>query len=250
MKISVITAVYCAENTVSQAIASVAAQSYRDLEHIIVEGCSPDGSLAAIRKAEHARMVVISEPDRSIYDALNKGIGRASGDIVGCMHADDFFAHEGVLEKVAAAFADPAVEAVYGDLDYVSKDATSSVVRHWRAGPFERRNLARGWMPPHPTLYLRRHVFERYQAYDPRFRIAGDYEFVLRYFSQTRCQPVYIPEVLVKMRVGGVSNRNIIRLLQKAREDYRAMRRHRVGGAAALAMKTVSKLPQFFLKPR
>jgi glycosyltransferase len=248
MKFSIITAVYRAEKTVSQAIESVAVQSYRNLEHIVVEGCSPDGSLAAIRKASHARMVVISEPDRGIYDALNKGIERASGDIVGCMHADDSFTHERVLERIAAAFADPAIEAVYGDLDYVSKDDTSSVIRHWQAGPFERRKLTLGWMPPHPTLYVRRHVFERYGAYDVGFRVAADYEFVLRYFSQTLCQPGYIPEVLVKMRVGGESNRNLAKVLLKMREDYRALRRYRVGGLITLAAKTATKLPQFVLR--
>lgn len=250
MKISIVTAVFKAENTVGQAIDSVAGQTHRDIEHVIVEGNSPDGSLDAVKRAQHDRMVISSEPDDGIYDALNKGIIRASGDVVGLVHSDDYLAHEGVLEKIADAFADPRVEAVYGDLDYVSKADTSHVIRHWNSGAYTRARLARGWMPPHPTLYLRREVFDRIGLYDTSFRIAADYDFVLRYFSQAQHPPVYIPDVLVKMRVGGESNRNLSKVLRKMREDYRALSRNHVGGARTLAAKNLSKLPQFVRKAR
>lgn len=248
MKISVITAVYNSAATVGEAIASVAAQTYPDVEHIIVEAKSEDGSVAAIERAAHDRMRLVSETDKGIYDALNKGIRHATGDVIGFMHSDDYLSHEGVLAVIAHAFADPEVEAVFSDLDYVSKADTSRVIRHWSTGPFHPRRLKRGWMPAHPTLYVRRDVYERYGVYDIGFRIAADYDFILRYFSQTSSKPVYIPEVLYKMRVGGVSNRNLAKIRQKMGEDYRAIRRNRIGGVITLAWKNWSKLGQFLVR--
>jgi glycosyltransferase len=190
-------------------------------------------------------MALISEPDDGIYDALNKGIARASGDIIGFLHSDDFFAHEGVLAQIADAFADPSVEAVFSDLDYVSQADTSRVIRHWSTGPFRPERLKRGWMPAHPTLYVRSAVYERLGAYDTRLRIAADYDFILRYFSQLEADTVYIPEVLYKMRVGGESNRSLTKIKTKMTEDYQALRRNKVGGVTALAWKNLSKLGQF-----
>jgi len=250
LKISVITAVYKSEATVGEAIASVAAQTHADLEHVIVEGKSPDGSLAAIERVAHDRMRLISECDDGIYDALNKGIAAATGDVVGFIHSDDFFAHDGALARIAAAFEDPAVEAVFSDLDYVAQADTSRVIRHWSTGPFHPRRLKYGWMPAHPTLYLRRTVYERLGGYDTSFGIAADYDFILRYFAQIDAEAVYIPEVLYKMRLGGVSNRNLAKIRQKMREDYSAIRRNKVGGLGTLVMKNTSKLGQFVTRTK
>ncbi|MBD0413481.1 glycosyltransferase family 2 protein [Oryzicola mucosus] len=248
MKISLITAVFNSETTVGEAIASVAAQTYLNFDHIVVEGKSKDGSLAAIQQVQHDRMRLISESDRGVYDALNKGIQHAEGDVIGFIHSDDFLAHPGVLERIAEAFEDPAVEAVFSDLDYVAQSDTSRVIRHWSTGPFRPGRLRRGWMPAHPTLYVRRHVYERYGAFDIGFGIAADYDFILRYFSRTTGKSIYIPEVLYKMRVGGISNRNFAKVRQKMAEDYRAIRRNRVGGLSTLALKNLSKVGQFLVR--
>lgn len=248
MKISIITAVYKSAETVGQAIASVAVQSHRDIEHLIIEGSSGDDTLAAVEAVAHDRMVVTSEPDKGIYDALNKGIRQATGDIVGLVHADDYLAHKDVLADIAAAFDDPQVEAVYGDLDYISKVDPVRVIRHWTSGSYYPKRLVQGWMPPHPTLYLRRSVFDRIGVYDTRYQIAADYEFVLRYFSETRAQPVYLPQVLVKMRIGGESNRSLGRVIRKSREDYAALRQNQAGGIGTLLRKNASKLGQFRVK--
>ena len=248
MKISVVTAVFRAAETVGQALTSVTDQTHRDIEHIVIEGASGDGTLAAIHRVAHDRMTIISEPDTGIYDALNKGIARATGAVVGLVHADDYLAHPEVLSAVAAAFDDPAVEAVYGDLDYVAQAGTARVIRHWSSGAFDRANLARGWMPPHPTLFLRRSVLDRIGLYDTRYRIAADYDLVLRYFSTTSAMPVYLPQVLVKMRVGGESNRSLNRLFRKSREDYDALRRNNIGGLRTLLWKNASKIGQFRLR--
>lgn len=164
------------------------------------------------------------------------------------MHADDYLAHKDVLADIAVAFDDPQVEAVYGDLDYVFKTDTSRVIRHWLSGSYHADRLVQGWMPPHPTLYLRRSVFDRIGVYDTRYRIAADYDFVLRYFSETQAQPVYLPQVLVKMRVGGESNRSLGRVIRKSREDYAALRQNQVGGIGTLLRKNASKLGQFRVK--
>jgi len=250
LKFSIITAVWNSEATVGEAIASVAGQTYPNLEHLVIEGKSDDGSLAAIERAAHDRMRVISEPDKGIYDALNKGIRNATGDVIGFLHSDDFLSHDGVLARIAAAFKDLAVEAVFSDLVYVSQADTSRVIRHWSTGPFHPRRLKYGWMPTHPTLYLRREIYERFGSYDHNLGISADYHFILRYFSQTTGKSVYIPEVLYEMRVGGVSNRNWPKLRQKMVEDMLAIRRNRVGGLHTLALKNLSKGGQFLVRPQ
>lgn len=245
MKISVITAVYNSAATVSGAIASVTSQTYSDVEHVIVEGLSSDGSLAAIKATRHDRMVLISEADKGIYDALNKGIRAASGDVVGFVHADDFLAHPNALARVAEAFANPEVNGVHADLDYVSQSDATKVIRAWRTGTYSSQRLRRGWMPAHPTLYLRKSVYGALGGYDTALKIAADYDFILRYFSSGTARTVHIPEVLYKMRLGGVSNRNLAKVMQKMKEDYRAISRNHVGGLGTLAIKNLSKLGQF-----
>mgnify|MGYP003111196238 CR=1 FL=1 len=245
MQISIVTAVYNRVDTIADALRSVGAQSYRNVEHIIQDGVSSDGTLDIIRQFGASSSQLVSEPDGGIYDAINKGISRASGDIIGLMHSDDFFAYDEVLERVAELFQDPAVDGVYGDLDYVSASNTDKILRRWRSGPYHADLLRRGWMPPHPTLYLRREVFDRWGLYDTSMRIAADYEAMLRYLVKGDIRLAYIPKVLVKMRVGGESNRSLSRILQKSREDYTALRRHGVGGIDTLLAKNFSKLEQF-----
>lgn len=245
LKISVVTAVYNRADTLSQAIRSVQSQAWRPLEHVIQDGGSIDGTLDVIETCRDATTSVLSENDEGLYDAINRGIARASGDVIGLMHSDDFFAHDRVLEKVASAFSDPTVDGVYGDLDYVSASNTNRIIRHWSAGEYRPDALQRGWMPPHPTLYLRRKVFETWGLYDTSFQIAADYDAMLRFLAKGRIRLVYVPEVLVKMRVGGVSNRSLGRILQKSREDYRALHRNGVGGAGTLARKNFRKITQF-----
>lgn len=168
--------------------------------------------------------------------------------MVGFIRSDDFLAYDGVLTLIASAFEDTAVEAVFSDLVYVSQADTSRVIRHWSTGAFHPRRLKYGWMPAHPTLYLRREVYERFGTYDKNMHIAADYDFILRYFSQATGKSVDIPEVLYNMRVGGVSNRNWAKIRQKMQEDMMAIRRNRVGGFHTLAFKNLSKVGQFLVR--
>lgn len=227
---------------------SVQRQSYEDLEHVIQDGGSSDGTLDKIASLANHKTFVISERDFGIYDAINRGIARATGDVIGLMHSDDFFASNDVLTKVVAAFADPSVQGVYGDLQYVAAHAPERVVRHWRSGQFRHSKLKLGWMPPHPTLYLRRDVFDSFGVYDTSFSIAADYDAMLRYLAIGKIKLAYIPEVLVKMRLGGESNRSLDRILLKSREDFRAIRKNGVGGIGTLVVKNFSKLGQFIVK--
>ena len=184
MKISIITATYKCAPTVGDCLDAVAAQTYPDREQIVIDGASPDGTLAVLTARQAQLAVLVSEPDQGIYYALNKGLARASGEVVGVLHADDVYGDAEVLARIAAAFADPTVMAVYGDLEYVSQGDPTRVVRHWRAGPFDPARLRRGWMPPHPTLYLRRSVYERLGGFDTRYRIAADDDLMLRVLSR------------------------------------------------------------------
>lgn len=245
MKISLVTAVYNRRATLADALRSAAAQSYADVEHLIQDGGSTDGTLDVIAASRHSRMHVVSAPDGGIYDALNRGIARARGDVVGFLHSDDMLAHGDVLARVADVLADPDIDGVYGDLDYVAADDTSRVIRRWRSGAYDPARLRWGWMPPHPTLYLRRRVYEAHGLHDTSFRIAADYEAMLRYLVRGRIRLAYLPEVMVHMRVGGESNRSLDRIIRKSREDLRAMRQHGVGGVGTLAAKNLRKVTQF-----
>lgn len=228
---------------------SVASQSYTEREHVVIDGASKDRTLALLEERKDQLAVLVSEADRGIYDALNKGIARATGDVVGFLHADDLYAHPDVLAHIAAAFeADPALCAVYGDLEYVRKGDTSCVVRHWKSAPFTKRRLDWGWMPPHPTLYVRREWYGRIGGLDTGYRISADYYSILQLFTQPQFKAAYLPEVLVKMRLGGASNRSLMAMMRKTSEDWDALRRTRigaVGGLGALVWKNISKIGQF-----
>jgi glycosyltransferase len=247
--ISIITAVYNRRLTVGQTLDSVFSQSHEAKESIIVDGGSTDGTLDVLGRYRSQTATFISEPDDGIYDALNKGIRHAKGDVVGFLHGDDLFAHNDALAWVAQAFEeDPAVQAVYGDLVYVSHHDSHRVVRYWRAGEFDPKALRRGWMPPHPTLYVRRSVYERLGLFDTRYRIAADYDSMLRLLAGGRVRVAYVPKVLVRMRVGGASNGSLGAIVRKSTEDLRVIRRNGVGGVGTLLQKNLRKLSQFWTR--
>lgn len=243
--ISIITATYNRGNVLRHALNSVDSQTYSDYEHLIQDGGSSDDTLETLSEIQNPRRLVENAPDKGIYDALNRAFKRSSGDVVGVLHSDDFFANDYVLEKVALAFSDPAIDAVYGDLQYVAKENTQKVIRNWVSGAFFPGRLHLGWMPPHPALFLRRRVIERWGGYDLSYSIAADYDAILRYFSKPDFSAVYIPEVLVKMRVGGESNRSLERVLNKSYEDFKALRKNKIPWTRALLLKNLSKIKQF-----
>lgn len=246
MKISVITVCFNSAGTIADALRSVAAQTHPDIEHIVVDGASRDDTLRVISAHSASVSKLVSEPDAGIYDAMNKGIALATGDYVGFLNADDMLASPSALAALAAAASDAGgADAVYGDLSYVGQDRTDRVIRHWKSGAFRRSRLGFGWMPPHPTFYVKRSTLENFGGFDLRFKIAADYDFMLRCLSRPGVCVAYVPEVIVRMRMGGASNRSLKALLQKSREDLTALRNNRIGGAATLFCKNARKLPQF-----
>jgi glycosyltransferase len=248
MKISIVTPVFNGVNFISDALESLHNQTHSEVEHIIMDGASTDGTLKILRSQVQSNTILISEPDNGIYDALNKGFAKASGEIIGIMHSDDFFADRSVLADVAIAFKNPDVNAVYGDLQYVSKWNTKIAIRYWKAGECSDISLERGWMPPHPTLFLRRTMIERWGMFDTRFQISADYDLILRYFGLGKIRSKYLPRVLVKMRVGGISNRSLFTVLKKSHEDYTVIKKNGYGGVSTLFWKNLSKLGQLVNK--
>jgi len=248
MKVSIITSVYNNKATIEDAIKSVLSQTYENIEYIVVDGASSDGTVEVIQKYADKLAAFVSEKDRGIYDGLNKGVDLATGDIVAFLHSDDIYANENVIKEVVELFQTQELDSVYGDLVYVDKVNTSKVFRYWKSGAYAIEKLKRGWMPPHPTFFVKRELYEKYGKFDLSFKIAADYDFMLRVLGKHKISTAYLPKVLYKMRVGGASNRSIGNILQKSKEDARALKNNNIGGYATLFMKNAVKIPQFFKK--
>ncbi len=245
MKITIITVTLNNETTVADTLRSVKCQTYGDIEHIVVDGASTDETLRQVSVHGQRVSTVLSEPDAGIYDAMNKGARLASGDLVGFLNADDMLAFPGAITAIAEAAREPRIDAVFGDLLYVNRLNTGRVVRRWRGSEYSLQRLHWGWMPSHPTFYVRRTQLLQLGGFDLSLKIAADYEFMLRYLNRPKIHAKYIPEVLVRMRSGGASNRSLKAMLTKSREDLAALRRNNVGGALALVCKNVRKVSQF-----
>nr|WP_256484283.1 glycosyltransferase family 2 protein [Mucilaginibacter flavidus] len=244
MKISLITVVYNAENTISDCITSVLGQLYSNVEYIVIDGGSTDKTLNIIHSYKNRISHFISEPDRGIYDAMNKGIELATGDVIGILNADDFFADNMVLVSIADAFNKNRTDIVYGDLEYLNEKG--DVLRKWRSSSFRRRNFEYGWMPAHPTFYCRRELFGRFGVYSLRFGTAADYELMLRFLYAGKLTAVYLDKVLVKMRTGGKSNQSLTSRLKGLFHDFRAMRHNRIFlPIFTIIMKPMRKIRQY-----
>jgi glycosyltransferase involved in cell wall biosynthesis len=250
LKLSIITVCLNSAETIGHTLESVAAQTHREVEHIIVDGVSTDGTLDVVRKHSSSMLQVISEPDRGLYDAMNKGLTAASGDIIGYLNSDDVYASHDVLQKVATALAEPDIDACYGDLVYVQPDDMSQVVRYWRSCAYSPGLVERGWMPAHPTFFVRRSILQKIGGFDIRYRYQSDYELMVRLFLKERISAVHIPEVLVRMRTGGHTNRSIRNIVKGNIEAYRACRENGIKVSPFFILqKMMSRLPQFILRP-
>lgn len=228
-KITLLTASWNSAATIGDTLRSVARQTYPDIEHIVIDGGSKDDTMAVVARDGAHVAKAVSEKDKGIYDAYNKGIGLASHDIIGFINSDDFYAHDGVVAEVMGAFAaDPALEAVHADLVYVRQDDVTRIVRHWKGRECTEKSLARGFIPAHPTVFLRRSVYEKAGLFDLDYRLAADYEFLLRIFHTHRVKSRYIPNVWVRMRAGGATGGNIASIKLQNVEIRRAQEKHGV----------------------
>jgi len=251
MKISVITVCYNSAETIGHTLRSVREQTYGDIEHIVVDGGSRDNTLEVVAAEGQHVAKLVSEKDKGIYDAMNKGIALASGEVVGFINADDFYASTSVLTDVAAAFGKSGADSCYGDLCYVSQSDPMRVVRYWRSKDFVPGSFEAGWCPPHPTFFVRRSVYERLGGFDLSFKIAADFELMARYLEAARITSCYIPEVLVKMRLGGTTNRSLSNIFKQNAEIRRAL--SKIGRRSSLVSfvlnKLVTRAIQFVRRP-
>ena len=245
MKTSVITVCFNSAQTIADTLASIAAQTHPEIEHIVVDGASTDGTLEIIKRHGTHVARLISEPDRGIYDAMNKGLGLASGDVIGFLNADDVYADNGVLERVSAIMARDDLDALFGDVAFFSSNDPQRDVRIYRSVRFRPDRIAWGWMPAHPALFVRREVFQRAGAFRTDYRIAGDFEFVARAFGKHTLRYRHLPEVLVRMRTGGISTGGWRNTLLLNREVLRACREN---GIPTNMLKILSKYPAKLLE--
>lgn len=222
MKVSIITIVYNNRETIADAIESVLGQSYPDIEYIVVDGLSTDGTVDIVKQYGSRIAKFVSEKDNGLYDAINKGIALATGDVVGLLHSDDLFYSSEAVAQLVKAFEQHKSDSVYGDLLYVQKENTARVVRNWVSGAFKKESFLYGWMPPHPTFYVKREVYLALGLYNTTFKSAADYELMLRYLYKHNITTAYVPEKLIKMRVGGKSNVTLKNRIRANQEDYRA----------------------------
>jgi len=209
MKLSIITVVYNNEHTIVEAIASVLGQTYKNIEYIIIDGKSTDRTLSLIQEYEEDIDQILSEPDNGIYDAMNKGLALATGEVIGILNSDDVYADIRVLESVMQQFmSDPELDIVYGDLEYVQSDDISVVIRTWKSIPYYDLYFEDGNVPPHPTLFLKRSVYQQAGLFNTKMKLAADYELMLRIFKKYNFKCTYLSRLLVKMRLGGSTNKN------------------------------------------
>jgi glycosyltransferase len=243
MKITIITASLNNEKTIEETLISVKNQSYNNIEHIIIDGNSSDSTLEIISRYPHISKI-ISEKDKGIYFALNKGIKNASGDIIGFLHADDFLASNTIIEKIANIFvSDKDTDAIYGNLQYISNNK-NKIIRNWIAGEFKKEKLKKGWMPPHPTFYAKKILFDKIAYFNTKYKISADYDLMIK-FLKTNIKIQYINETLVKMKWGGASNKNLAHIFQKSKEDFEIIKENNIGGLKTLLYKNFSKIKQF-----
>ncbi|MBY5559244.1 glycosyltransferase family 2 protein [Rhizobium leguminosarum] len=247
-RITLITVCWNAEKTIASTLDSVDAQTFRDFEHLIIDGGSTDATLSIVATA--GNRTVFSGPDKGIYDAMNKGIARASGDIVGFLNADDMFANDSALETIATALENEEFDCCYGDLIYVSQQDPTRQVRYWKSSTFAIGAFRRGWCPPHPTFYVRRSIYKKYGSFDQRYSLAADVELMMRFLERARITSLYIPKVLVTMRLGGATNKSFSNIRRQNTEILQALATHglKVSALGFWAPKLLNRLQQFVRK--
>ena len=245
MIISIITVVFNGEGTIGRAVESVLSQKNVQVEYIVIDGESTDKTMEVLSPYGSYIAKIISEKDEGIYDAMNKGLKIATGDVVGFLNADDFYSHPEILLRIAEEFRDQAVEAVFGDLDYFHQDNPTKIVRSYRSNKFPSKNLSRGLMPAHPTLFLKKAIYKKFGYFDSSFRIAGDFDFIVRVFKGGEINYRYLPESFVKMQLGGISTKGLSSRITVLRENMRACKKN---GISTTYLKLVSRYPQKLLE--
>lgn len=247
--VSVLTVTKNSQKTIKDCLLSVDKQTYPNVEHIVVDGSSDDDTLNLVSKFKLSRGAVLSEPDKGIYDALNKALKLANGEIIGFLHSDDVFADNAVIETVINKMVIENVDGIYGDLVYVAKNDKKKIIRTWKSSQFSPEKLYMGWMPPHPTLFLKASWYKRLGGFDDSFKISADYKFILKLFTSESFSVAHISKVLIFMSMGGVSNKSFKNVIYKMKEDWSALEvisSNPLQKLITLVVKSLSKLKQLF----
>lgn len=247
MKVSIITVTYNSVNTLNDTIQSVFNQTYSDIEYIVIDGNSSDGTIDVIRDNQNIVSKWVSESDQGIYDAMNKGLKMATGDIIGIINADDFYADERVVEDMVKIFQNTNSDACYADLDYVEENDLDKIQRKWRAGEYKKGSFYNGWMPPHPTVFIKKNVYEKYGNFNLELGTAADYEIMLRFIHKNNIRVEYLPRTLIKMRTGGASNATLLNRIKANSNDRKAWKVNNLKPRFyTLTLKPLRKIMQFF----
>ena len=252
MKISIVTVTYNSISTIENCLSSIIEQTFKDIDYVVVDGSSTDGTLDLLKKNSKYISTLISQPDNGIYHAMNKGISLAKGDIIGFLNSDDFYVNDQIIDKVAKVFSeDPSIEACYADLIYVNQKDTSKVIRYWKSDKFKSGSFTKGWSPPHPTFFVRSSVYKRYGNFNLKYKFASDVELMMRLIEVCKIRVKYIPEIWVKMRIGGVSNKSLKNILIQNKEVLHALREHQlpVNLIIFFINKIILRFQQFLKKP-
>ena len=249
MKVRIITIAYNSGATIEDTIKSVVAQDYPNIEYIIIDGASKDNTLEIVERYRDRIAVVVSEKDKGIYDAMNKGVEHATGDIIGILNSDDHYYDHTVISEVVHKFKTEHCDGLYADLIYVDRDNPEKVIRYWKSGNYTPGKFLLGWMPPHPTFFVKREIYEKYGLYSTDLRSAADYEFMLRVIHRHKITLSYMPRILTRMRVGGMSNVSLKNRWRANMEDRRAWRMNGIKPRwYTLSLKPISKIIQFLNK--
>ena len=250
MKISLITVCFNSSKTIKETFESVARQDYSDLEYIVIDAQSTDGTLDFIEEYQSIISKAISEPDRGIYDAMNKGIQLATGDVIGFINADDVLATPGVIKQVVDCFAKGEIDACYADLEYVDQFDLDKIVRYWKSSAFKQGLFSRGWAPPHPTFYVKKAVYDKYGVFSLDYKMGNDIELMLRFLEKYQIKSLYVPQTWVKMRLGGVSNQSIRNIILQNKEIIKAARDNGLQFSILMFVfgKIKDRLQQYLLK--
>lgn len=248
MKFSIITVAYNSAGTIRDTLESISNQDYADIEHIIIDGRSSDNTLHIVSEFAHVTQI-LSEEDEGLYFAMNKGLQMATGEVIGILNSDDMYAHSSVISRVAALFQDKNAATVYGDLQYVDATDVNKVVRTWKSGKFKRSNFYYGWMPPHPAFFVRKKIYEKVGLFNTSLQSASDYELILRILFKYGFDAAYLPEILVKMRMGGISNASLRQRISANKEDKMAWQLNKLNPYFfTLYLKPLRKVFQFLIK--
>ena len=248
MIVTIVTAVKNGEATVLDTINSVKQQTYKNIEHVVIDSISTDNTLEIVKKNIKSFSKIISEPDTGIYDGLNKGFKNSIGEIIGILNADDFYADSKAIEEVVKEFTKKDINFLYADLEYVERKNHKKIFRKWISGTFELNKLSFGWMPPHPTIFFKKSLVEDMGGFSLEYLISSDYDFMLRYLLSPKMKVGYLPKTIIKMRNGGVSNKSIVNITKKSLEDYKIIKTHKIGGVVTLLLKNLRKVPQLYQK--